>query len=219
MDDANPSHDRLLSLLRWLAAFEGVDDRKTGKVFSQNAEDGIIQHIFGRIGTESKTYVELGVQDGRECNTRHLRVKHNWTGLMIDGGFHKSEINLQRHFITTANVVSLLEKYGFRSSKKLDLLSIDTDCFDFWLTRARCMRELQILQAFVWTPFSRCTCISLPSKRGTCLFRYIVADSLFFIRVESISTKLFYGQYTHTCMGHTTTYTYNSQGGLSAIFR
>lgn len=136
MDDANPSHDRLLSLLRWLAAFEGVDDRKTGKVFSQNAEDGIIQHIFGRIGTESKTYVELGVQDGRECNTRHLRVKHNWTGLMIDGGFHKSEINLQRHFITTANVVSLLEKYGFRSSKKLDLLSIDTDCFDFWLTRA-----------------------------------------------------------------------------------
>ena len=125
MDDANPSHDRLLSLLRWLAAFEGVDDRKTGKVFSQNAEDGIIQHIFGRIGTESKTYVELGVQDGRECNTRHLRVKHNWTGLMIDGGFHKSEINLQRHFITTANVVSLLEKYGFRSSKKLDLLPLE----------------------------------------------------------------------------------------------
>ena len=88
-----------------------------------------------------------------------------------------------------------------------------------YFLRSRCMRELHILQAFVWTPFSRCTCISLPSKRGTCLFRYIVADSLFFIRVESISTKLFYGQYTHTCMGHTTTYTYNSQGGLSAIFR
>ena len=66
-----------------------------------------------------------------------------------------------------------------------------------YFLRSRCMRELHILQAFVWTPFSRCTCISLPSKRGTCLFRYIVADSLFFIRVESISTKLFYGQYTH----------------------
>jgi hypothetical protein len=30
-------------------------------------------------------YVEFGVEDGRECNSRLLREEHGWHGLMMDG--------------------------------------------------------------------------------------------------------------------------------------
>jgi hypothetical protein len=31
-------------------------------------------------------YIEFGVEDGRECNSRLLREQHGWHGLMMDGG-------------------------------------------------------------------------------------------------------------------------------------
>jgi hypothetical protein len=42
-------------------------------VFSQNGEDGILAALFGRLGTTSRAFVEFGVEDGAECNTRLLR--------------------------------------------------------------------------------------------------------------------------------------------------
>ena len=140
---------KLAALLQWLAAFETSDDRTLGKgkIYSQNAEDGIIQHILGAIGTEAGgdgvrggRYVEMGTQDGSECNTRYLRTNFSWTGLMLDGGYSDPSINFQKEFVTVHNVVSLLSKYGFRTpstaSGGFDLLSVDLDCFDFWVTRA-----------------------------------------------------------------------------------
>ncbi len=67
------------------------------KVYSQLEEDGIIEAIYECIGEETKYFVEFGVQDGSECTTRYLREQKNWTGLMMDGGFDKPEINLHRY--------------------------------------------------------------------------------------------------------------------------
>ena len=46
------------------------------KIFSQNGEDGITMKLVDTIyssDNENKFYVEFGVEDGKECNTRILR--------------------------------------------------------------------------------------------------------------------------------------------------
>ena len=47
------------------------------KVYSQADEDGIINEILNRISHTSRTFIELGVQDGKECNTLFL-LKSGW---------------------------------------------------------------------------------------------------------------------------------------------
>jgi hypothetical protein len=39
-------------------------------------------------------YVEIGTQDGTECNTRLLREHHAWDGILIDAEFKNPDINL-----------------------------------------------------------------------------------------------------------------------------
>ena len=55
------------------------------KYFSQNDEDGAIEAIFDKIGTKDKIYVEFGVEDCSECNTRYLRSdrKYPWVANLI----------------------------------------------------------------------------------------------------------------------------------------
>lgn len=56
-----------------------------GQVYSQNNEDGIISEIFGRIGVETKTFVEIAAGDGIE-NTTRLLLDLGWTGVWVEAG-------------------------------------------------------------------------------------------------------------------------------------
>ena len=56
-------------VMNWIEELKG----KGMKHFSQNDEDGAIEAIFDKIGTKDKIYVEFGVEDCNECNTRYLR--------------------------------------------------------------------------------------------------------------------------------------------------
>lgn len=111
--------------------FEITSDKWDRKVFSQNGEDGIIERIFESIGTTNKYYVEFGVEDGTECNTRHLRENKNWSGLMMDGGNENKKINLQKEFIYADNICGLFRKYDV--PKEFDFLSTDIDYNDFYV--------------------------------------------------------------------------------------
>ena len=63
------------------------------KVYSQNDEDGIIEEIFNRIGTTSRTFIEFGVENGLENNTLKLLLE-GWRGLWIEGSeVYVQEIN------------------------------------------------------------------------------------------------------------------------------
>ena len=101
-------------------------------IYSQNGEDGIINFIHTCIGTPIKYFVEFGVQNGDQCNTRLLREHFGWKGLMMDGGNENVDRNLQKEFITPENIISLFSKY--RVPGDFGLLSVDTDGVDFHLT-------------------------------------------------------------------------------------
>src|SRR5271169_3412662 len=55
------------------------------KVYSQWGEDGIIQFLIRSVEIKNKIFVEFGVEDYKESNTRFLLQNNNWSGLIIDG--------------------------------------------------------------------------------------------------------------------------------------
>src|SRR5689334_18359983 len=48
------------------------------KVFSQWGDDGIIQYLVHRVNISKKSFIEFGVEDYREANTRFLLLNNNW---------------------------------------------------------------------------------------------------------------------------------------------
>ena len=119
------------------------------KIYSQNDEDGIILYILKHIGVKTKKFVEVGVENGIECNTTNLLKNFNWSGAQIEGNkklYNNAKIQLKKVlgkkiknlkllniFITKKNINQILKKY---SGKEIDLLSIDIDGNDFWIWKA-----------------------------------------------------------------------------------
>ncbi len=105
-------------------------DRKT---FSQNGEDGILEKILATIGTTNKFFVEIGVGNADECNTRLLR-ENSWKGLMLDSENYNPSIGIRREFVDAENVNSLFAKYHV--PQEFDVMSIDIDGNDYWVWKA-----------------------------------------------------------------------------------
>jgi hypothetical protein len=104
------------------------------KIYSQNGEDGVLIKLlelcYNNDNKDGKFFVEFGVQNGMECNTRILREKYNWKGLQMDGGFENKQINLHREYITKDNILFLFKKYNV--PLHINCLSVDIDSNDFY---------------------------------------------------------------------------------------
>ncbi|MBI2065509.1 MAG: hypothetical protein HYT68_00350 [Candidatus Zambryskibacteria bacterium] len=114
------------------------------KVYSKHGGDGILAYIFSKLGTTNCTFVEIGVEDGRECNTANLSRNFGWQGLMIDGNqewiksaqdFYKDyKVKVVACFVTAENINRLIIDNGYKD--EVDLLSIDIDSNDYWVWRS-----------------------------------------------------------------------------------
>ena len=102
------------------------------KHFSQNREDGVILSLIEFLKLDKPgTYVEFGTETGAEINTRYIRERLNWTGLLMDGSNENAAINLKKESIFHTNILELFEKY--QVPLDLDLFSEDTDYADYWI--------------------------------------------------------------------------------------
>jgi len=116
------------------------------KVFSQWGDDGIIQYLVSRIDIPNKTFIEFGVENYTESNTRFLLINNNWSGLVIDGSssnieqikhselYWKYDIKALNAFITRENINELILSSDF--AKDVGILSIDIDGNDYWVWHA-----------------------------------------------------------------------------------
>jgi len=115
-------------------------------VYSQWGEDGIIDWLVSRIPSIPKTFVEFGVENYREANTRFLLNPKNWSGLVLDGSpsnildirsqdiYWRHSFNAQTAFIDSNNINNIINDAGI--SGDIGLLSIDIDGNDYWVWEA-----------------------------------------------------------------------------------
>ena len=113
------------------------------KVFSQFGDDGIIQWLVNNLEFPNETFVEFGVEDYRESNTRFLMMNDNWSGFVMDGSqenvsaiidsayYWKHELFAKSAFIDRSNINQLLSSCPL--DREIGILNIDLDGNDYWI--------------------------------------------------------------------------------------
>jgi hypothetical protein len=113
------------------------------RVFSQWGEDGILQYLIRNVPVARKIFVEFGVENYVESNTRFLLTNNQWSGLVMDGSeeniayirrdpiYWASNLKAHHAFITKDNINELLTSNGI--SGDIGLLSVDIDGNDYWV--------------------------------------------------------------------------------------
>lgn len=124
------------------------------RVFSQWGDDGIIQYIVDKIKNITPVFIEFGVENYTEANTRFLLMNNNWKGLIMDGSeenmdfvrksplFWQYDLTAKTAFITAENINDLISQAGF--SGKIGILHIDIDGNDYWV-----WKSIEVAQADV----------------------------------------------------------------------
>ena len=125
----------LLSKQQYLFSSPHFNDYEF-KIFSQWGDDGLIQYLIKNIKIENEIFIEFGVGDYLESNTRFLMMNNNWKGFVMDGSeenmarlknqswYWKYSLKNKAAFITKENINGLLAETGF---KNIGLLHIDLD--------------------------------------------------------------------------------------------
>jgi hypothetical protein len=133
-----------VNLMKMMNPVKDIADAEF-KVFSQFGDDGILQYLVHRlqIAPQHRTFIEFGVENYEESNTRFLLMNDNWRGLVMDGAktnvdhihaspyFWKHDLSAVAAFIDAGNINELISSAGL--SGEIGILSIDIDGNDYWV--------------------------------------------------------------------------------------
>lgn len=159
-------------------------------VFSQWGEDGILAWLTDNCAGIPKTFVEFGVGDYLESNTRFLLEARNWRGVVLDGSkdhiakirsqpfYWRQQLTANQAFIDTQNINDLISAAGLEG--EIGLLSIDVDGNDYWIWQAISVVSPAIVAVEYNAVFGDRQAISVPYR----------AD---FLRSRAHHSHLFFG--------------------------
>ena len=114
------------------------------KIYSQNGEDGIIDFLLYKLEVNQPNFLEIGVGEYIESNTRLLYERFYQNGLIIDYvkdlkkkvfsnvSKWKGELKVLEEFVTSKNINNLISK---NCNFEIDLFSIDIDSVDYWVIK------------------------------------------------------------------------------------
>ncbi len=129
----------MLSNQQYLMNARKINDYEF-KIFSQYGDDGIIQFLIKNIKIEYEIFVEFGVENYLESNTRFLMMNNNWHGFVMDASeeamkhlqnqrwYWRYLLKSKAAFIDKENINELLANTGFEN---IGLLHIDIDGNDY----------------------------------------------------------------------------------------
>lgn len=160
------------------------------QVFSQWGDDGIIQYLVNKLEIPNKTFIEFGVENYIESNTRFLLINNNWRGYVMDGSAENVnyikndpvswgyELHAKNIFITRDNINDLIQEAKFE--KEVGILSVDIDGNDYWVWEAiNCIDPIIVITEYN-SVFGKNTQWTVPYDPA-------------FIRSEKHFSKLYYG--------------------------
>jgi hypothetical protein len=113
------------------------------KVFSQTGEDGIIDYLLYSLNIKVPKFVEIGIGDYRESNTRYIFQKNCSKGLIVDKNKNlekkvskiiklwKGDLTIIETVVTSKNILHILNSNDFDNN--LDIFSLDVDGIDYWI--------------------------------------------------------------------------------------
>lgn len=160
------------------------------RVFSQWGEDGIIQYLLRHVSIDRPIFVEFGVENYTESNTRFLLTNNQWAGLVIDGSaknieyikcdsiYWASNLKAEHSFITKNNINDLLAKNGITGD--IGLLSVDIDGNDYWVWEAIDTISPRIVICEYNSHFGPIAEVTTPYDAG-------------FVREDAHFSKIYYG--------------------------
>lgn len=115
------------------------------KIFSQNGEDGIIDYLLESLSIQKPKFIEIGVGDYSEANTRYIFETRSPKGLIIDCNdqlkkkveknikLWKGDLKIIEAFVNSKNILKILSLSNFKN--KIDLFSLDIDGIDYWILK------------------------------------------------------------------------------------
>lgn len=115
------------------------------KIFSQNGEDGILDYISYSLKLDRPKFVEIGIGDYSESNTRFIFERTSTKGMVIDCienledkikkriKIWKGDLKIINEKIDKENCIELLNQNNMLED--LDLFSLDIDGIDYWILK------------------------------------------------------------------------------------
>jgi hypothetical protein len=146
------------------------------RVFSQWGQDGILEHLLTHVPVETDTFVEFGVQDYRESNTRFLLQHRNWRGLVMDGSeanvaairdadlYWRYDLQAVHAFITAENINDLIREAGIGGD--IGVLSIDIDGMDYWVWESMDVVDPRVVVCEYNSLFGADAAVTVPYEPG-----------------------------------------------------